>query len=77
MTISCFMKIAETFPKRVENTFRKGEIAHYVQFLLLPQCTADTLKPELVWERVKCEICGSGFLQKSNMERHRVVHYNI
>ena len=36
----------------------KGEIAHYEQFLLFPQCfqktcTADMEKPGLVWERVK------------------------
>ena len=35
------------FSKRVEDTVGKGEIAHYEQFLLLPQlfqktCTADT-----------------------------------
>ena len=44
--------------KLVENTVGKGEIARYEQFLLFPQCfqktcTADTLKPGLVWERVK------------------------
>ena len=46
------------FFKRVENTVGKGEIARNQQFLLFPQCfqkacTEDTLKPELVWERVK------------------------
>ena len=35
----------------------KGEIARYEQFLLFPQffqkaCTADTIKPGIVWERV-------------------------
>ena len=35
------------FSKRLENTVGKGEIAHYEQFLLFPQCfqktcTADT-----------------------------------
>ena len=35
------------FSKRVENTVRNGEIAHYKQFLLFPYCfqktsTADT-----------------------------------
>ena len=35
------------FPKRIENTVGKGEIARYEQFLLFPQCfqktcTADT-----------------------------------
>ena len=45
------------FSKRVENTVGKGEIAHFEQFLLFSQwfqnaCTADKLKPMLVWERV-------------------------
>ena len=45
------------FSKNIENMVGKGEIAHDEQFLLFPQCfqkthTADTLKPELVWERV-------------------------
>ena len=30
------------FSKRVENTVRKGEIAHYEQFLLFPQCFKKT-----------------------------------
>ena len=39
--------MAESFPKRVESTVGKGEIAPYEQFLLFPQCfqktcTADT-----------------------------------
>ena len=45
------------FSKRVESTVGKGEIARYEQFLLFIQCfletcTADTLKPGLVWEGV-------------------------
>ena len=32
------------FSKRVENTMEKGEIAHYKQFLLLPQCFQMTCK---------------------------------
>ena len=49
------------FSKWVENTVGKAEIAHYEQFLLLPQCfqktfTADMYKPGLVWERVKVPI---------------------
>ena len=49
--------MAESF-KQVENTVGVGEIAHYEQFLLFPQCfqktcTADTLKPGLVWERAR------------------------
>ena len=44
---SKFDKNAGDFFKRVENTVGKGEIAHYEQFLLFPQCfqktcTADT-----------------------------------
>ena len=39
----------EKFFQRLENTVGKGEIAHYEQFLLFPQCfqktcTADKLK---------------------------------
>ena len=49
--------MAESSPKRVENTLGKGEIARYEQFLLFPQCfqktcTANPYKPGLVWERV-------------------------
>ena len=49
--------MAESSLKRVKNTVGKGEIACYEQFLLFPQCfqktcTADTLKPGLVRERV-------------------------
>ena len=45
------------FSKGVENTWGKGEIARYEQFLLFPQCfqktcAADMLKQGLVWERV-------------------------
>ena len=50
--------MAESPSKWVENTFGKGEIARYKQFLLFPQCfqktcTADTQKPGLFWERFK------------------------
>ena len=48
--------MAQSYPKRVENTVGKGETARYEQFLLFPQCctcNGDTLKPGLVWERVK------------------------
>ena len=42
-----FDKNGRKFSKWVENTVDKGEIAHYEQFLLFPQCfqkiyTADT-----------------------------------
>ena len=30
--------MAESFPKQVENTVEKGEIARYEQFLLFPPC---------------------------------------
>ena len=48
------------FSKQVENTDGKGKTAPYEQFLLLLQCsqktcTSDTLKPGLIWERVKAE----------------------
>ena len=51
------MKMTKLF-KKIENAVGKGEIAHYEQFLLYPlgfqkTCTADTLKPELFWKRVK------------------------
>ena len=44
--------------KQVENTVGKGEIAHYEQFLLLPQCFQkacflEASKGVIVWEWVK------------------------
>ena len=44
---SKFDENGKKLSKRVENTVGKGEIAHYEQFLLFPQCfqktcTADT-----------------------------------
>ena len=53
--------MAESYPKRIENTVGKGEIARHEQFLLFPlcfqkTCTADTGKPGLVWERVNTHI---------------------
>ena len=49
------------FSELVENTVGKGEIACYGPFLLFPQCfpktcTADALKPGLVWERVETSL---------------------
>ena len=50
--------MAESCPKWVENTVRKGEIARYEQFLLFSQgfqktvFSEDMSKPGLVWERV-------------------------
>ena len=51
-------KIGEKFYKSVENTVEKGEIAHYKNFLLFPQCfqkicNTDMYKAGLIWERVK------------------------
>ena len=53
-----FDKNGRKFSRLVENIEGKGEIAHYGQFLVFPQCfqktcTADMKKPGLVWERVK------------------------
>ena len=36
--ISEFNENVRKVSNRVENTVRKGEIAHYEQFLLFPQC---------------------------------------
>ena len=45
------------FPKRIENTVGKGEIARYEQFLLFPQCFQNAHFPGaskgvIVWEWV-------------------------
>ena len=50
--------MAESYPKGVENTVGKGEIARYEQFLLFPQCFQQAYFPGaskgvIVWERVK------------------------
>ena len=42
------------FSKWVENTVGKGEMAHYEQFLLFPQCFQRTCT---AWERVKIVVC--------------------
>ena len=52
------MKMAESSLKQVENSVGKGEIAHYVQFLLFPLCFQKAFFPGaskgvIVWERVK------------------------
>ena len=54
---NCSLRAISPFP----TVFSEGEIARYEQFFLFPQCflktnTADTLKPGLVWERVKQDI---------------------
>ena len=48
----------ESYPKHVENTVRKGEIARNEQFLLFSQCFQTACIPEaskgiIVWEWVK------------------------
>ena len=48
----------ESYPKQVENTVGKGEIARYEQFLLFPQCFQKACFPEaskvvIEWEWVK------------------------
>ena len=50
--------MAESYPKRVENTVGKGEIARYEQFLIFPQCFQKACfqgasKGVIVWEWVK------------------------
>ena len=52
------MKLAESYPKWVENTVGNGEIARYEQFLLFPQCFQKACFLEasqgvIVWEWVK------------------------
>ena len=41
-TISKFVEDGRKFPRGVENTVGKGEIARYEQFLLFPQCFQKT-----------------------------------
>ena len=50
-----FDKNSRKFPKRVENTVGKEEIAHYEQFLLYPKCFQkacfqEASKGVIVWE---------------------------
>ena len=50
--------------KPIENTVGKGEIAHYEQFLLFPQCFQKACFPGaskgvIVWEWVKFVLCKS------------------
>ena len=57
--IYCTRQNGRKSSKWVENTLGKGEIAHYEQFLLFPQCfqktcNANRWKPGINWERVKC-----------------------
>ena len=39
-------------PKRVENTVRKGEIAHYKQFLVFPVCFQMTCSADTFGKRL-------------------------
>ena len=60
-TILNLMKMEESSPNSYKNTVGKGEIACFYQFLLFPQCfqnicTADLLRPGLVWESVSPNI---------------------
>ena len=63
--------MAESYPKRVENTVGKGEVARYEQFLLFPQCFQKACFPGAskgvtVWEwvnmftSVACILLGFG-----------------
>ena len=45
-------------PKCVENTVGKGEIAHYEQFLLFPQCFQKVCFPG----HQKVSLCGNGLI---------------
>ena len=52
-----FYENGRKLSKQVENTVGKGEIAHYEQFLLFPQCFQKACFPEaskcvIVWEWV-------------------------
>ena len=56
-----FDKNGRKLSKRVENTVGKGEIAHYEQFLLFPQCFQKLCFPGaskgvIVWESVNVKI---------------------
>ena len=56
-----FYENGRKFLMRIESTVGKGELAHYEQFLIFPQCflktyTADTFKKGLVWKRVKVKV---------------------
>ena len=42
-----FYENGKELSKRVENTLGKGEIAHYEQFLLFPQCFQNTCNADM------------------------------
>ena len=50
--------MAESYPKWVENTVGKGEIARYEQFLLFPQCFQKACLPG--GGRQTVSLCGNG-----------------
>ena len=59
-----FDENARKLSKPVENTVGKGEIAHYEQFLLFPQCFQKACFPGasggvIVWEWVNVLVCRS------------------
>ena len=56
--------MAETFFKRVENTKRKGEIAHYVQFLLF---SLSVFKRLVLQTRKNHGLLGKAFINHSNL----------
>ena len=62
-----FDENSRKFSKWVENTVGKGEIAHYEQFLLFPQCFQkacflEASKGVIVWEWVKLQELQSQFV---------------
>ena len=70
MTILNLTKMEESYPKQVENTVSKGEIALYEQFLLFPQCFQKACFPGaskgvIVWEWVNTCILHKMFEKKS------------
>ena len=59
--MSNLTKMAESYPKRLENTVGKGETARYEQFLLFPQCFQKACFPGaskgvIVWEWVNTPV---------------------
>ena len=61
--------------KQVENTVGKGEIAHYKQFLLFPQCFqkacfSGASKGVIVWEWVKTAVLTSSRQSRLKIRLH-------
>ena len=46
------------FPTRLENTVGKGEIAHYEQFLLFPQCFQKNSTEDMIVKACSCLVKG-------------------